>query len=348
MSKSTIFAILGVVILFVIGTFFYLKKTTPSSGEQNQIKKFTYTFRQGFEGDFDDITYSLSYPEDAFEITAANDLSSKILIKEKKSTTTHSLSFFYNGAAGFPSAEALWNETIHVRCPDCQKVTPRAFHLGSDFFTVANTSKEITIFAYSPGFGILELQKPTDVVDSVIKTLVIDVKKVPPPQPPKEINPIMPSPTPKPSPTPTPKPQPSPAPTPKPTPSPLPPPTPKPQPSPPPTPAPAPTPQPTPPVTPPTPTPQPSPPPPPVQPQTFQAQISGFAFSPPEIHIPVGSMVTWTNQDSTSHTITSDTAEFGSNLLAKNEAFSFTFTKKGTFPYHCSPHPSMQGRVVVE
>ena len=38
---------------------------------------------------------------------------------------------------------------------------------------------------------------------------------------------------------------------------------------------------------------------------------------------------------------------FAGPLLAKGERYSFTFTKVGSYPYHCAPHPYMQGAVVV-
>lgn len=77
-------------------------------------------------------------------------------------------------------------------------------------------------------------------------------------------------------------------------------------------------------------------------------EIKDFSFGPKEVRIKVGTKVIWTNRDSVGHTATSDTGVFDSPLLANGRAFEFTFTQKGTFEYHCLPHPNMVGKVVVE
>ena len=75
--------------------------------------------------------------------------------------------------------------------------------------------------------------------------------------------------------------------------------------------------------------------------------IQNFSF-PATVNVNVGDTVTWTNQDSAAHTVTSDTAcVFGSGQLAQGQSFSHTFTQAGTFTYHCSIHPTMTGSVVV-
>ena len=76
--------------------------------------------------------------------------------------------------------------------------------------------------------------------------------------------------------------------------------------------------------------------------------ISGFAFGPQSISVPVGSTVTWMNQDSTAHTVTADDGSFDSGPLAQAATFSRTFDAPGTFTYHCAIHSSMTGTIVVE
>ncbi|MBI2868570.1 MAG: cupredoxin family copper-binding protein [Chloroflexi bacterium] len=77
--------------------------------------------------------------------------------------------------------------------------------------------------------------------------------------------------------------------------------------------------------------------------------MSNFAFVPATITIKAGDTVTWTNNDGTVHTVTSDTPGlFNSGSLAQNATYRRTFASAGTFTYHCTPHPFMQGSVVVE
>jgi plastocyanin len=62
----------------------------------------------------------------------------------------------------------------------------------------------------------------------------------------------------------------------------------------------------------------------------------------------MGTTVTWTNDDGVNHTVTSDQGAFDSGPLATGQTFSQTFNQAGTFTYHCTIHPSMQGTVVVQ
>jgi plastocyanin len=75
--------------------------------------------------------------------------------------------------------------------------------------------------------------------------------------------------------------------------------------------------------------------------------ISNFAFQPASLQIAAGSSVTWTNQDSTAHTVTSDSGAFDSGQLAPGATFNQTFMTPGTFTYHCQIHPFMTATIVV-
>jgi plastocyanin len=77
------------------------------------------------------------------------------------------------------------------------------------------------------------------------------------------------------------------------------------------------------------------------------AAIKGFAFQPDVLKVEVGAKVTWTNDDTVAHTVTADTNSFASGNLQPGGSFSFTFTRPGTYAYHCSIHPSMHGSIVV-
>jgi plastocyanin len=73
-----------------------------------------------------------------------------------------------------------------------------------------------------------------------------------------------------------------------------------------------------------------------------------LAFSPASVTVKVGETVTWTNKDSTTHTVTADKGEFSSDPLSKGTTFTATFTTAGTYTYHCSIHPTMTGTVIVQ
>lgn len=84
---------------------------------------------------------------------------------------------------------------------------------------------------------------------------------------------------------------------------------------------------------------------------TTQVEIKDYAFGPATIKVKVGDTVTWTNQDSDRHDVVDDDSSADgpkSDLLSKGESYSFTFKKAGTFNYHCSPHPYMKAKVIVE
>ena len=75
--------------------------------------------------------------------------------------------------------------------------------------------------------------------------------------------------------------------------------------------------------------------------------IVDFAFDPPELEIPAGSTVTWTNRDTAPHTATSLDDAFDTETLGNGESGSHTFDAPGRFEYQCAFHPSMTGVVVV-
>lgn len=79
-----------------------------------------------------------------------------------------------------------------------------------------------------------------------------------------------------------------------------------------------------------------------------EVKIDNFSFGPAAITVPAGTTVTWTNRDDIPHTVVSNDGVFKSKALDTDEKFSFTFTKPGTYPYFCSVHPKMTGKVTVQ
>jgi plastocyanin len=76
-------------------------------------------------------------------------------------------------------------------------------------------------------------------------------------------------------------------------------------------------------------------------------EIKDYAFQKPAITVTVGTTVTWTNHDDDPHTVTADDKSFDSKGLGNGDTWSYTFTKPGRYPYHCSAHPFMKGTVIV-
>jgi amicyanin len=75
--------------------------------------------------------------------------------------------------------------------------------------------------------------------------------------------------------------------------------------------------------------------------------ISDFKFNPPTLTVPVGTTVTWTNQDEEPHTLAAKDGSFHSPGMDTHATYSFTFTTAGSYAYICSIHPFMNGTVVV-
>jgi plastocyanin len=77
------------------------------------------------------------------------------------------------------------------------------------------------------------------------------------------------------------------------------------------------------------------------------ANAGSNSFSPNPVEVKVGETVTWINDDSGRHTVTSKDGVFDSGMMGKGQSFSYTFDKAGEYTYHCEPHPNMVGTVVV-
>jgi len=83
----------------------------------------------------------------------------------------------------------------------------------------------------------------------------------------------------------------------------------------------------------------------------YLVAIRNFGFHPDSLNVPRGATVTWVNCEDVGtepHTTTSDSAVWSSPDLAPGNRFSHTFTAAGSFPYHCTPHPFMIAKVVVQ
>ena len=76
-------------------------------------------------------------------------------------------------------------------------------------------------------------------------------------------------------------------------------------------------------------------------------------YIPSQIVIEHRKQVTWVNEDSAFHSVTSGfygepTELFDSGHLDPYQSFSFTFDEIGIYDYYCTLHPWMEGQVIVE
>lgn len=76
-------------------------------------------------------------------------------------------------------------------------------------------------------------------------------------------------------------------------------------------------------------------------------------FVPPQVSVPAGETVVWTNNDSVGHTVTADDGSFDSHpncgsiggaCMIPAETFRFTFSQPGTVAYYCRVHGSAGGK----
>jgi len=77
--------------------------------------------------------------------------------------------------------------------------------------------------------------------------------------------------------------------------------------------------------------------------------IKDYIYKPATLTVPKGTVVTFTNQDSTPHTATSkESGVFESGSIDTGKSAKVTLSQSGTFAYYCLFHPFMKGTIVVE
>src|SRR5882724_8051507 len=76
-------------------------------------------------------------------------------------------------------------------------------------------------------------------------------------------------------------------------------------------------------------------------------KIENFTFEPQVLTVPVGTKITWVNDDDIPHLISEKDGKFHSAALDTNDSYSETFSVAGTIEYYCAIHPHMTGRIVV-
>ena len=76
--------------------------------------------------------------------------------------------------------------------------------------------------------------------------------------------------------------------------------------------------------------------------------IDNFAFAPATLTVTAGTTVTWKNEDDSPHRIGDKNGTFKSAALDTDDTFSHTFAAPGEYPYICTIHPYMAGKIIVK
>ena len=76
-------------------------------------------------------------------------------------------------------------------------------------------------------------------------------------------------------------------------------------------------------------------------------------FNPENLTIALGTTVKWINKEDEAHDVVSgdegsSSGLFDSGKMKENDAFTFKFTEADTFPYYCSRHEGMTGKIIVK
>lgn len=83
-------------------------------------------------------------------------------------------------------------------------------------------------------------------------------------------------------------------------------------------------------------------------------KIDKLKYLTPEVRIKAGESVTWTNLEVMPHNVHFVAARIGADkdlmgaMLTKGQSYTVKFNQAGTYDYHCTPHPFMRAKVVVE
>ncbi len=82
---------------------------------------------------------------------------------------------------------------------------------------------------------------------------------------------------------------------------------------------------------------------------TTSVAMTGFAFTPADIQVSPGAVVTWTNNDAVNHNVTFTSTVVGAVANFSAGARTITMpTTTGTYAYHCTIHGAMTGTVKVQ
>lgn len=78
------------------------------------------------------------------------------------------------------------------------------------------------------------------------------------------------------------------------------------------------------------------------------ASIIDFEFDPATVSAKVGDVISWTNDGAAPHTATlDDHGACATAQLSPGQSGAISFDTAGTYPFHCSVHPTMKGTIEI-
>lgn len=80
---------------------------------------------------------------------------------------------------------------------------------------------------------------------------------------------------------------------------------------------------------------------------TKGVKITSTGFVPATVTVATTDSVRWSNKDTKSHQVVSNSGAFASPIIAAGKTWTHTFNTAGTYKYHDGLHPSLTGKVVV-
>ncbi len=77
-------------------------------------------------------------------------------------------------------------------------------------------------------------------------------------------------------------------------------------------------------------------------------ETDALKFNPSSTSVKVGDVVQWDNGSSVAHNVTFDQfSSITSDTMNSGDTYQVKFTKAGTYQYHCTFHPGMDGTITV-
>ena len=81
---------------------------------------------------------------------------------------------------------------------------------------------------------------------------------------------------------------------------------------------------------------------------TVQASVKDRTWTPATVTAKVGDVITWTNGDSVPHAVALDNGSCAmTGTIAGGASKSLAFSVAGSYPFHCTVHPSMKGTITI-